>query len=128
METNNPENALEMALDLAFQKNIPTMYWNINLDNLHVIRKIVSTDYFKKKYRYWGILDVICKLSDESFYLFHFSLGKEDLISVIQDKIGRYKINIMLIDYEEKDKELFEKIEKSLNIPVIGVLNTTQNH
>jgi len=124
METNNLEDALHMALELAFQKNIRIVYWNTHLDNIHVIRKIVNTEYFLKKYRYRGILDAVCKLSDEtSFYLSHFSLDNEDIINIIQEKINTFGIKIMLIDYEEKDKELISKIEKSLNIPVIAVLN-----
>jgi len=125
METNNPENALQMALDLAFQKNIQVVYWNTYLDNIQVIRKIVCTEYFLKKYRYRGVLDAICKLSDESFHLFHFSLDDEGLVNVIQEKIKKFGIKIILIDYEEKDKEIIEKIEKSSSIPVVAVLNQT---
>jgi len=127
MEPKIPEDALNMALELAFEKKIRVIYWDTNLDNFKIIRKIVCADYFRKRYSYKGILDAVCKLSDHFFNLFIFSIDDKNLIENIQEKIERYGINMMFVDYEEKDKELVSKIEKSLNIPVVGVLNTTQN-
>ena len=125
METNNPEDALNIALELVFKKNIPVVYWNTNLDNIQVIRKIVSTEYFLNEFEYKGILDAICKLSDIRFGLYHFSLDNEDLINTIHKITSKYEI--MLIDYEKKDKELIERIEKISNIPVIAVINSIKN-